>query len=58
MSKRTYYLWRYGGVTQRRYYSGWAVGDTIIATVRARTNDEAWCLFQDRNESVKRIEGV
>ena len=50
---RTYYLWRYGGVTQRRHYKN-CPGDTIIATVRATTHDEAWWLFQNRDSRVKR----
>jgi len=50
---RTYYLYQYSGVSHRR-----TLNDTIMATVRASTTDEAWWLFQDRAPKVKRLVGV
>lgn len=52
-SRRTYYLWRYGGVTQRKHYKN-CQGDSIIAVVRAENhNDARWC-FQNRAPGVRR----
>ena len=53
---RTYYLWRYSGVSTTRRPFCWA--DQLLATVRAVNLDTATRLFHDRDPRVKHIQGV